>query len=864
MRRFVLTAALACLLAPGVASAEPTLPPGFHESVAITGLVQPMVVRFSPDGRVFVAEKSGLIKVFDSLADPTPSTYADLRTQVYDYWDRGLLGMALSPTFPADPSVSVLYTRDAMLGGAAPRWNDACPTPPGPNTAGCVASARLSRLNAAGNETVLITDWCQQFPSHSVGQIQFGPDGALYASAGDGAAFGFTDYGQAGSPKNPCGDPPTGVGGTQTAPSAEGGSLRSQDLRTSGDPVGLDGTIIRVNPATGAALPTNPLFSNPDPNARRIVAYGLRNPFRTTFRPGTSELWIGDVGFGKFDEIDRITNVLGTVENGGWPCIEGPLPPPAWERLHMTICENLYAAGPSAVHAPYYSYAHADKVVPGESCPSGSTSLSGLAFYEGGPYPAAYDGALFFADYSRDCIWAMRAGGSGLPNPNDVITFVAPATNPVGLEIGPGGDLFYADFGGDPVEGGGKTPGAIRRISYSAGNQPPTARIQASTTSGLAPLAVQFDGRSSSDPESRALSYAWDLDGDGALDDSTSATPQRTYTQVGTVTVKLRVTDPAGLWDEVTVLISVGNTAPAAAITAPTSLTTWAVGQSLPFGGTAVDAQDGPLPASAYSWELLMHHCPSNCHTHPVEVKTGVASGAFVAPDHEYPSHLEVRLTVTDSGGLQDTASVLLQPRTVAVTLAATVPGIELTLDSASGPAPFTETVIEDSVHTLAAPAAQTVGGVRYAFRSWSDGGARVHNVTASSSGTYTARYTRAGADLGLKSWARRGSGTVLSFFLRVKNNGPAKARSVVLTATLPRHVWFNRLTGASGCTFNPTTDFLRCPLGTIKSQKVKLLRVYTWLNSSPKSVVNDARVRSATPDPNPANNRSRLRFVLR
>jgi hypothetical protein len=221
---------------------------------------------------------------------------------------------------------------------------------------------------------------------------------------------------------------------------------------------------------------------------------------------------------------------------------------------------------------------------------------------------------------------------------------------------------------------------------------------------------------------------------------------------------------------------------------------------------------------------------------------------------------------VTDSGGLQDTASVLLQPRTVDVTLAANLPGIELALDSASGPAPFTETVIDDSEHTLSAAATQDVGGVRYAFRSWSDGGARVHNITATSSTTYTADYAPApaGADLGLKSWAGRGTGTVLSFFLRVRNNGPATARSAVLTATLPRHVWFNRLTGASGCTFKPSTDFLRCPLGTIKPQKVRLLRVYTWLNSSPKSVVNDARVRSSTPDPNPANNRSRLRFVLR
>ena len=860
MWRFLFTAALVCLLAPGVASAAPTLPPGFQESVAITGLVRPMVVRFSPDGRVLVAEKSGLIKVFDDLDDPTPSTYADLRVQVHDYWDRGLLGMALAPSFPVDPSVYVLYTRDAALGGTAPRWNDVCPSPPGPTTGGCLASARLSRLNAAGNETVLIDDWCQQFPSHSVGQIQFGPDGALYASAGDGAGFHTTDFGQFGNPKNPCGDPPTGVGGNQVAPTAQGGSLRAQDLRTAGDPVGLDGTIIRVDPATGVALPTNPLFGNADPNAKRIVAHGFRNPYRTTFRPGTSELWIGDVGLAKYDEIDRITDVLGTVENGGWPCVEGPLPPAAWDRLNMTLCEPR-----PAIHAPYFSYAHAEKVVPGEICPSGSTSVSGLAFYEGGPYPAAYDGALFFADFSRDCIWAMRAGPGGLPNKGDIVTFVAAATNPVALEIGPGGDLFYADYGGDPVVGGGITPGTIRRIRYSAGNQPPVARIEASATSGLTPLAVQFDGRDSSDPEAAALTYAWDLDGDSDLDDSTSPTPQWTYTVTGSVTVKLRVTDPLGLWDEVTVLIAVGNTKPVATITAPTAAATWGVGQWLPFAGTATDAQDGTLPASAYSWELLMHHCPSNCHTHPVEVVMNATTGAFAAPDHEYPSHLELRLTVTDSGGLQDSAGVLLHPRTVDLTLAATLPGIELTLDGASGPAPFVRTVIESSAHILLAPASQYVGGARYAFRSWSDGGARVHNITATGQATYTAEYARAaGADLGLKSWARRGSGTALTFVLRVRNYGPARARSVVLTATLPRRVWFNRLQGASGCRFNPTTDFLKCPLGPLTSGTTRLLRVHTRLNSTPRAVVSDARVKSPTPDPNPANNRSRLRFVLR
>ena len=82
-----------------------------------------------------------------------------------------------------------------------------------------------------GSEKVLVEDWCQQYPSHSVGDLTFGPDGALYASAGEGASFDFVDYGQKGSPLNPCGDPPGGSGATLTPPTAEGGSLRSQSLR---------------------------------------------------------------------------------------------------------------------------------------------------------------------------------------------------------------------------------------------------------------------------------------------------------------------------------------------------------------------------------------------------------------------------------------------------------------------------------------------------------------------------------------------------------------------------------------------------------------------------------------------------------
>jgi hypothetical protein len=467
-----------------------------------------------------------------------------------------------------------------------------------------------------------------------------------------GPVFTFADYGQDGNPVNPCGDPPGGVGAVLTPPTAEGGALRSQDLRTPADPTGLDGTVLRIDPMTGAGLPDNPYASSTDPNARRIFASGLRNPFRMAVKPGTSQLYVGDVGWNTFEEINKVSG----GSNFGWPCYEGGARHPSYDGLDLAICENLYAAGPSAVTAPMYAYNHSAKVVAGETCATGSSSVAGLAFSTGaGNYPAKYDGALFFADYSRKCIWAMPRGTNGEPDPTRIETLVAGASNPVNLTMGPDGNLYYPDFNG----------GRVMRVDYTAGNQAPTARITANPTSGDAPLAVSFDGRGSSDPEGSALSYAWDLDGDGAFNDATTATASRTYA-AGDYTVgtsghrhnrrhrNCQRRDPRRKRT---------NTAPTATINTPAAGTTWRVGEVISFSGTGTDAQDGTLPGSSLSWSLTMQHCPSTCHAHPglLGNVTG-RTGSFTAPDHEYPAYLELSLTVTDSGGLTDTKTLRLNP----------------------------------------------------------------------------------------------------------------------------------------------------------------------------------------------------------
>ncbi len=744
----VVAALLVVAFAGQSQSAEAALPPGSRSPSHSAAWTTRRPLRFSPDGRIFVAEKNGRIKVFDNLADTTPTLFADLSTNVYNFWDRGLLGLALDPGFPVQPYVYVLYAYDHELGSSAPapRWgtpgvlSDPCPTPPGPTADGCLVSGRLSRLQASGNvmvgsEQVLIEDWCQQYPSHSVGSLAFGADGALYVSGGDGASFNFADWGQDGNPLNPCGDPPGGVGAVLSPPTAEGGALRSQDLRTNGDPVSLDGAILRVNPATGAGLPDNPLALSTDANARRIIAYGLRNPFRINVRPGTNEVWAGDVGWNTWEEVNRLVNPLGTgledVENFGWPCYEGQGRQSGYDGANLNVCETLYGQA-GAVTGPHFTYNHSSQVVAGETCPTGSSSVSGIDFYEGGPYPASYDGALFFADYSRDCIWVMKADASGIPAPGLLESFVAPAANPVDVQISPAGELFYADFDG----------GTIRRIQFASANQPPVAVATANPTSGAAPLTANFDGSGSSDPDGDPITYAWDLDGDGLYDDSTAAQPTFTYTQSGTFTARLQVTDSPGASSvSGPITITVGNTPPTATINAPSGSLTWRVGDVIAFSGSGTDPQDGNLPASALSWSLILNHCPSNCHSHPLQDFVGVSSGSFTAPDHEYPSNLELVLRVTDSGGLTSTASVTLQPQTVALTFTSSPAGLQLVLNGSSAATPFTRTVIAGSSNTISAPSPQTLNGNNYAFASWSDGGAQTHVITASATTAYSATY---------------------------------------------------------------------------------------------------------------------------
>ncbi len=843
--------------APQVAAAADFSDGYFREFTAFSGLNKPVSIRFAADGRAFVAEKGGVLKAFDSVTDTTPTTVIDLRGEVNSYWDRGLLGIAIDPDFlTTRPYLYLYYVYDAPLGATAPVWNDACaapPTGPGGTLDGCVVSSRLDRIRldpstnalVANSRTNLLWDWCQQFPSHSGGGMAFGPDEQLYLATGDGAAFTISDYGHRGgtSPDpvnpftevNPCGDPLTVTSPPDTTPSvnpatSEGGSLRSQDLRTMGDPLGLDGSLIRINPDTGLASAGNPLIANSDLNARRIVAHGFRNPFRLAFRPGTSEIYLGDVGNHTWEEIERVivptsARTPTTMPNFGWPCYEGAATS-SWQTVvGAQLCTDLYAAGPTAVTSSLYAYSHVDTKSPTGPCfapdatGKAGSAVTGVAFY-GGPsesavaYPSRYDGALFFVDYTRDCLAAIRAGAGGVPDPSQVEQIASGLANPVDLVTGPGGDLYYVDMDG----------GRVVRIRYLVA---PNAKATATPKVSLAPVTVRLDGSTSTDPDptSTLVAWRWDLDDDGAYDDATGQTYDWAISVPGVYPVSLEVENSNGFTDTVDLVVNAANAPPVPVIDTPSAALTWAVDDTISFTGHASDAEDGAIPAADLSWDVVMMHCPADCHEHVVQTFDGVASGSFPAPDHEYPSHLELRLTATDSAGATTRAAIELMPKTATISVDSVPAGVPIAVGADPVVSPSVTTVIRNGSVSISPPLVTNVGGTRHRFSTWNDSLVRVRDVVATGPISLTATYVRDAPDTCSTATTSSSTGAWLSD--RASGNGDvdwfrftltSKRRVVITAGDLPVQARLDlysscskRLTGAdqSGTRYEELTRVL-------------------------------------------------------
>ncbi|MDE2966727.1 MAG: PQQ-dependent sugar dehydrogenase [Chloroflexota bacterium] len=292
---------------------------------------QPVEMIELPDGSLLVAEQRGYITRFvDNGGEIEQFGILDLTESITFGGEQGLLSMALDPRFADDPYIYVYYS------------------PRGANI------TRLSRFRIVQGEAfvpseLVVIEVAQPYSNHNGGAVRFGPDGMLYLGLGDGGAA----------------NDPQGHG---------------QNRET------LLGTVIRIDvndidTSSPYRIPTDNPFLGIAGVRPEIWAYGLRNPWRMAFDPETGDLWVGDVGQNRVEEIAIVRG----GENHGWNVFEGD---------ECFRNEDDCAALADAV-APVSTYGH------DEGC-----SVTGGMVYRGEALPHLY-GAYIFGDYCSGAIWGL-------------------------------------------------------------------------------------------------------------------------------------------------------------------------------------------------------------------------------------------------------------------------------------------------------------------------------------------------------------------------------------------------------------------------------------------------------------------------
>lgn len=467
----------------------------------------------------------------------------------------------------------------------------------------------------------------------------------------------------------------------------------------------LLGKVLRVN--TDGTIPTdNPFYQTLTGQYRMIYALGFRNPFRAAVQTGTQRVFINDVGGALFEEI----NELAAGKNYGWPSIEG-------KRTTQTA--------PANYQDPIYAYSHS------QGC-----SIGGGAFYnpQNPTFPAKYIGKYFFGDYCGNYIKVLD------PVTGQVIeTFATNVNRPISFSVGDNGNFYYLARGG--LAGGSNEANTqsccseVWQIAFTNNGFP---TISAHPNSQVVPIngsAIFAVGASGSAP----ITYQWRRDGvniPGATEYVYELTTA-TLDDNGAVFTAV-ITNPLGTVTSNGAVLTVStNLPPVPVITLPTEGIKYAAGTTLTFAGTASDPEDGPLPPEAFSWEINFHH---GTHTHPALPPTaGITGGTYgLSQNHDPASDVWYRiyLTVTDSQGQKTSVYRDVYPKLANITMTTNPSGLKLVLDGTEVQTPNTFTGVAGIQRSVEAPSPQVVNGITYTFLGWSDGGARIHEITTPEANT--------------------------------------------------------------------------------------------------------------------------------
>jgi len=610
-----------------------TVPPGFTETTISGPWTNAVGVAFEANGGIYVWEGTGQVW-FKDTGDANYTLLLDIHDEVGKWGDHGMLGFALDPEFRVNGYIYVFYVVDRyyLFHFGDPDYD------PNANEYNAATIGRLTRYTCRSadgfrsvdpaSRQILIGETRQTgipicSDTHGVGSLVFGEDGTLLMSCGDGASWQTTDVGgaQTGS------FAPQALADGILRPKEDVGAFRAQLVDS------LNGKVLRIDPATGNGIPSNPYYdaANPRSPRSRVWALGLRNPFRMGLQPNTGShfppdgnpgvLYLGHVGWSTWEALDVVT---GAKQNFGWPVYEGlslnspynvnvanqdapnPLFPatgcsqyfsfkqllhedtlnPAGQPPFANPCnasQSIPSSIPQFLHTrPVLDWNHNSAITRTPIYgPSGDAQVANVGDpgspVSGTPFAGNcaiggtwYTGTNFPAAYQNRYYFADW--GQGLIN-----TLAFDANNkPVALANFATAAGAVVDMVQHPVDGTvyyityDYTGGALKQLSYT-GNRTPVAVSSADRYFGQTPLAVQFSSNGSYDPDNQQITYSWNF-GDGSPV-STQANPAHTFTATTGVpteyVVTLTVTDTGNLSAQATLIISVNNTPPNVTVTSP-------------------------------------------------------------------------------------------------------------------------------------------------------------------------------------------------------------------------------------------------------------------------------------------------------
>ena len=594
---------LCCFAYSGEALGAVRLPRDFFAE-RVLNIKAPTAMAFTPRHKLLVATKLGRLLLVDPAVRDAREML-DLRGRICRQGERGLVGLAVDPRFSRNRFLYVYFTHRRF--GCGRR---------AVNRVSRFVLRRDGRIDPA-SERVLIDNIMAPGRYHVGGDLEFGKDGYLYVSVGDGM----------------CHYRARRCGARNTA-AREDHVLLGKILR-----VDRNGRAPRSNGGDRRCALTG--RTRPGARCREIFATGLRNPFRMAFDPNAARarFFINDVGEQTWEEIDR--GWLGA--DYGWNLREG--------RCRVGQVRRC-GRRPRGLTDPIFAYWQPGRTRGREK---GCEAITGGAFVPRGAWPKAFDGRYLFADYVCGKIFRLEQG-AGRFRAREFATGLG-GSSAVDLLFGPGPSgtmLYYTVL---RPQGGG-----VWRIGYAPGNRRPTATATVKSRFGPAPFDVDFDARASSDPDGDRLVYVWDFGDGSGLETQEPVIPHR-YLLAGVYHAILVVRDPQGAQSEpYRIRVDAGNSPPRIKIAGPRQ---YRFAQRIVLKAEAIDAEDGAIAGRRLTWEVVLHH---EQHTHPHVGPLHGRSVTFRAPGKHSRQDattmfLRVHVRAADSLGLAGRAKRDLQPR---------------------------------------------------------------------------------------------------------------------------------------------------------------------------------------------------------